>query len=174
MTAPGAEHCAGCRGFTRDWASGCEGLTLEAVLMACARHPDDRAFSLARDFTGTLKARAENPGLLWRELVAGRPGGPYWQDWYCEPPAAGAGFRVPPGREEWTAGNDDMTVRRIYEIEVIDAAAEERARPPGRPGGVRAARRAGTGTAGQLAPPGFTGLTAAPPQERPAGTGGGP
>lgn len=170
MTAPGAEprHCAGCRGFTRPWELDCEGLTLEAVLMACARHPDDKSFRLARNFAATLEARAGNPGLLWRELRQDA----YWQEWYCEPLRAGDGFRV--AHEEWASENG-LPVRRIYMIErIADAAAEERARTAGRPGGVRASGGAGTGTAGQLAPPGFTDLTAAPSQERPAGAGGGP
>jgi len=167
VTAP--EHCAGCRGFTRDWAAACAGLTLEAVLMAYARHPDgaDRPASLAADFLATLKARAENPGLLWREM---KPG--FWQDWYCEPPGWGAGFRVHPGRDEWSA-EDEIPVRRIYAIEVIDAAAQDIIAGTGRrPGGVRPADRARTGTAEWAAAARGTAPEAAPP-ERPDRAGGG-
>lgn len=170
MKLPGAEHCPGCRGFTRDSEEDCQGLTLEAVLMAYARHPDgrDRPASLVSDFIATLTARTENPGLLWREFVGGKPGGPYWQDWYCEPPGYDAGFRVLPGREEWvTETEDSYPARRIYAIEVIDAAAEERAGASRRSGGVRPAD--GTRPGAAAAAPAET---AAP--ERPGRTGGGP
>lgn len=70
--------------------------------------------------------------------------GPYWQEWYCEPPPLAVLFRVT--REDWPAepGEDGHPVRRIYAIEVRDAAegqAEEPAAGSGaaRPGGVRPA-----------------------------------
>lgn len=170
----GEQHCPGCRGFTRDWELDCAGLALEAVLMAYARHPDgrDRPASLVSDFIATLIARTENPGLLWREFTGGKPGGPYWQDWYCEPPGYNAGFRVLPGREEWvTEAEDSYPVRRIYAIEVLDAAAEATAGADRRagPGGVRPA----DGTRARAAAACGTAPEATPSQERPDGAGAG-
>jgi hypothetical protein len=88
--------------------------------------------------------------------------GPYWQEWYCEPPGPGQHYRV--SSQEW-GFVDREPVRRIYAIERITDAAEEDAAaagPPGRPGGVRPG-------------PGSPPAAAAPAAEsRPGGDGGHP
>lgn len=63
--------------------------------------------------------------LFHRELRSSGWGsevhGPYWQEWFCEPPPLVTAFRVV--REEWAPpAEDGHPVRRVYAIEVRDAA----------------------------------------------------
>lgn len=55
--------------------------------------------------------------VVLRETI--RPGTPYEYvtEWRCEPPEVGQPYRVV--RQEWA---EDYAVRRIFDIELLDAA----------------------------------------------------
>lgn len=112
--------------------------------------PGDAA--VAGNFREFLRVRAAELGLRWCEQFKGPYGrGPYWVYWFCEPPVPRALWRTV--REEWDISGDGLPVRRIYEIEVADAAqgegSTERAGPagPGSEGRPAPARSPGSGPA---------------------------
>lgn len=82
-----------------------------------------------RAWLGITHADLRLAGYVHRELTPDAAAGdPYWTEWYCEPPATGQRYRVPPGEEE---RDGFEPVRRVYAIEVITDAAEEPPTPAG-------------------------------------------
>lgn len=121
---------------------------------------DERAL---RDFGVTLLLRETDPGLRWCELVR-KTGedGPYWRKWYCPQPGIRQVWRAV--RQDWAEpGKDGLPVRRIYEIEITDAAEEASASGAERPGPAGPGAGTSTGTAAAC-PPG-------PAAPSPQGTG---
>jgi hypothetical protein len=75
-----------------------------------------RPASLPSDEQATADARRADPALLRREFIqpAGADAGPYWQDWYCDPPP---GPWLLDHDEDWARGGPGgYPVRRIRSV----------------------------------------------------------
>lgn len=102
-----------------------------------------------QEFLGITRETLRRAGPVLREHSEG-----YWTEWYCEPPETGQRFRVRPGGDEWDQPTGPEPVRRIFEIEVVDDAAQSERRTiragspgPGPEGRPAPARTAGSGPA---------------------------
>jgi hypothetical protein len=83
--------------------------------------PDNPAAQRAVvNILATIEARRVNPDVRLRELVDNNPRtGPYWRQWYCEPPGYGMMWRSV--HDEWTEpAGDELPVRSVYEIRLAD------------------------------------------------------
>lgn len=96
---------------------------LEEILMDHARRYAGRlpvhpvAWRIINAFTETVQARAAGKeGLRWREYAESG----YWQEWYCEPPRPRHRARI---TRDDRAMENNLPVRRIYEVEEIHGAA---------------------------------------------------
>jgi len=169
--AHGIEHCPGCNGYSRDWKGPCGGIRLEEIMGSFARcnfdgRPlDPRDAQALADFGVTLAAYAGDNALRWRERAGDPDSGYFWQDWYCEPPAPGTRYFVM--KQEWAALDEKTPVRRIFEVRMADAVAQEQVAAAGadRDGPARPGPAAAAGA-------GLPGRQAVPAEERPRGAGG--
>lgn len=98
--------------------------------------------SVMAEFRQFLELRGrfagDGPSLQWRQLRDDSGEDPYWEEWYCEVPPAGASYVVV--LQDWAGPEDDARavscgpkypVRRIFQVRMTDAAETRPARGPG-------------------------------------------